>query len=152
VKQSKKTRQTPLKYDHVLLEKTTQKEVESYFDLECKMRNQDKIINETYERKNELESIIYNNKEKLTSTYKNFVKPEDVLDKANNWLYDQGQNSSRGMYIEKIDELRPHFEPIARRYQHAEELKESYYKAQLALEQHLGTLKSTDLKHSHITN
>jgi hypothetical protein len=48
IKQSKKTRQTPLKYEHVLLEKTTQKEVENYFDIECKMRNQDKIINETY--------------------------------------------------------------------------------------------------------
>jgi molecular chaperone DnaK (HSP70) len=90
------------------------------------MKNQDKVIYETYERKNELESLIYNNKEKLGSSYKNFVKPEDVpnllaiLERANTWLYDEGQNSSRGMYVEKIEELKPHFEPIARRYQLAE--------------------------------
>jgi hypothetical protein len=56
------------------------------------------------------------------------------------------------MYIEKMDELKPHFEPIARRYQHSEELKESYFRAQQALDQQLGALKSTDPKHSHITN
>jgi heat shock protein 4 len=77
-----------------VVEKTTQKELETYFEIECKMKNQDKVIFETYERKNELESLIYNNKEKVGSTYKNFVKPEDVpnllalLERANTWLYD----------------------------------------------------------------
>lgn len=56
------------------------------------------------------------------------------------------------MYIEKIDELRPFFEPIARRYQLAEELKESYYLAQLAFDQQTALLKSTDPKYSHITS
>jgi len=139
------------------VEKTTQKELDSYFEIECKMKNQDRVIFETYERKNELESLIYNNKEKLGSSYKNFVKPEDVqnlltiLETANTWLYEEGQNSSKGMYVEKIDSLRPHFEPIARRYQQAEELKESYYLAQLALDQLTNQLRSTDAKHSHIT-
>ena len=139
------------------MEKNTQKELEHYFEVESKMKNQDKIIFETYERKNELESLIYNNKEKLGSSFKNFVKPEDVpnllaiLEQANIWLYDEGQSSSRGMYIEKIDSLRPHFEPIARRYQQSEELRESYYLAQLAFDQLVNQLKSTDPKHSHIT-
>jgi molecular chaperone DnaK (HSP70) len=79
------------------------------------MKNQDRVIHETYERKNELESLIYNNKEKLGSTYKNFVNPADVpkllemLEQANNWLYSDGENASRGLYLEKIDALRPHF-------------------------------------------
>jgi molecular chaperone DnaK (HSP70) len=79
------------------------------------MKNQDRVIHETYERKNELESLIYNNKEKLGSTYKNFVNPADVpkllemLEQANNWLYSDGENASRGLYLEKIDALRPYF-------------------------------------------
>jgi predicted Zn-dependent protease len=56
------------------------------------------------------------------------------------------------MYVEKIDELKPHFEPIARKYQQAEELKESYYRAQLATDQYANLLKSTDPKHSHINS
>lgn len=48
IKKSKKTKQTPLKYDFILVEKTTPKELEAYFDAECKMKNQDRIINETY--------------------------------------------------------------------------------------------------------
>ena len=68
------------------------------------MKSQDKVIFETYERKNELESFIYNNKEKLSSNYQKFVNPADVpklldmLEKANDWLYNDGQNASRGMY------------------------------------------------------
>ena len=139
------------------MEKTTQKELDAYFEVESKMKNQDRVIFETYERKNELESLIYNSKEKLSSSYKPFVKPEDVpallahLERVNTWLYDEGQNSSRGMYVEKIDELKPHFDPIARRYQQAEDLKESYYRAQLAFDQLLTSLKATDPKLSHIT-
>ena len=37
--------------------------------------NQDKLIIETYEKKNELESTIYNWKEKLTSSHQEYAKP-----------------------------------------------------------------------------
>lgn len=42
------------------------------------MLNQDRIIIETYERKNELESMIYSWKEKITGKYQEYTKPEDV--------------------------------------------------------------------------
>lgn len=157
IKKSKKTRQTPLKYDFILVEKTTQKELETYFETECKMKNQDRIINETYERKNELESLIINSKDKLTSTYKNFVNPADVpklletLEKANEWLYSDGQNASRGLYLEKIDALKPSIEPIARRYHQAEQLDYAYQTAHKSIQSNISLLNSTDPKYSHIT-
>ena len=42
------------------------------------MVNQDRHLLETYERKNELESLIYNSKEKLNSVYRDFVQAEKI--------------------------------------------------------------------------
>jgi len=57
------------------------------------MCNQDRILIETYEKKNELESLAYNWKEKLKGSHKNFVKPEAIpeiiafLEQTTEWLY-----------------------------------------------------------------
>ena len=40
------------------------------------MLNQDKIIIETYERKNELESMIYSWKERILGSHKEYTKNE----------------------------------------------------------------------------
>lgn len=40
------------------------------------MLNQDHLIIETYEKKNELESLAYNWKEKLMNTHQKFAKKE----------------------------------------------------------------------------
>jgi len=42
------------------------------------MVNQDKLILETYEKKNELESSIYNWKEKLSGSHQRFAKPNEI--------------------------------------------------------------------------
>jgi molecular chaperone DnaK (HSP70) len=61
------------------------------------MLNQDKLIIETYERKNELESMIYNWKEKINGNYREFAKENEVpeilqfLEVQNEWLYNEGQ-------------------------------------------------------------
>lgn len=57
------------------------------------MCNQDRILIETYEKKNELESLAYNWKEKLQGSHRNFVKPEAIpeivafLEQTSEWLY-----------------------------------------------------------------
>jgi heat shock protein 4 len=67
--------------------------------------------------------LIYNSKEKLGSIFKDFVEASKVpeilqkLDAANDWLYSEGQHSTRGMYTQKLDELKPLINPIAKRYQ-----------------------------------
>jgi heat shock protein 4 len=40
------------------------------------MMNQDRLIIETYEKKNELESLIYSWRERLTGSHKDYAKPE----------------------------------------------------------------------------
>lgn len=61
VKKVKKHKTTPMKPDFLLMvEKYNQKQMEELFEAEAKMSNDDKLIKDTYERKNELQSLIYN--------------------------------------------------------------------------------------------
>lgn len=74
-----------------------EKEIQNFFSIECSMLNQDRILIETYERKNELESLTYSWKEKLCGSHQEFGKPEEIpgivsfLESINEWLYGDGQ-------------------------------------------------------------
>lgn len=93
IKTTKKTQQKPITCEVRFQELLNSKDIAACFETESKMVNQDKHLLETYERKNELESLIYNSKEKLGSIYKEFVEAAHVpqilqtLEEANNWLY-----------------------------------------------------------------
>lgn len=52
--------------------------MQNFFTIESTMLNQDRIIVETYERKNELESMVYTWKEKLTGSHQTFAEPGSI--------------------------------------------------------------------------
>ena len=94
------------------------------------MLNQDRIILETYERKNELESLIYGWKEKLQGPYGEYARPEEIppiiafLESMNEWLYGDGQESNCGTYVNKINEVKEKINPIQKRYETFEEIRD----------------------------
>jgi hypothetical protein len=57
------------------------------------------------------------------------VKAEDVpaliqfLESQSEWLYSDGQNSSRGVYNERIEAVKQKVNAIAKRYENFENLK-----------------------------
>ena len=93
------------------------------------MLNQDRIILETYERKNELESLIYGWKEKLQGPYGEYARPEEIppiiafLESMNEWLYGDGQESNRGTFVNKINEVKEKINPIKKQYDKYEEIR-----------------------------
>ncbi|SCU94698.1 LANO_0E07734g1_1 [Lachancea nothofagi CBS 11611] len=72
---------------------------------------QDKLVAETEDRKNALEEYIYTLRGKLDEEYADFAsdaektKLQDMLAKAENWLYDDGYDSTKARYIAKYEEL-----------------------------------------------
>lgn len=122
IKKSKKEKMTNIKYDANLFDAFNEKEIHDMFSIESTMVNQDRIITETYERKNELESMVYTWKEKLVGSHQAYVKPEQIpeilafLEQMGNWLYDEGASANRGTYIEKIDETHKKVGAIQKRY------------------------------------
>jgi heat shock protein 4 len=96
--------------------KTTLTEKESAMVME------DKLVADTEEKKNELEAYIYDLRAKLDDQYADLASDEEKetikakLETSEDWLYDEGEDASKGVYIAKIDEIRAMAGPIVQRH------------------------------------
>lgn len=121
-----------------------------YMEREIEMVMEDKLVADTEDRKNALEEYIYELRGKLDDVYSKFASEGEksqlrsILDDAEvshspppfpphyaeidktltvlqNWLYEEGEDTSKAIYTSKIEELRSHAGPIAQRYFDEEE-------------------------------
>ncbi|PHH76238.1 hypothetical protein CDD83_4303 [Cordyceps sp. RAO-2017] len=89
---------------------------------EANMVMEDKLVADTEEKKNELETFIYDLRAKLDDQYAEFAGEEEKttikqkLETAEEWLYDEGDDASKGVYVAKLDELRAMAGPIVQRH------------------------------------
>ncbi|KAF1345141.1 heat shock protein 70 family [Delphinella strobiligena] len=96
--------------------------VSQYAERENAMVMEDKLVADTEDKKNELESFIYELRGKLDEQYSEFASDEekekikDRLEKAEDWLYDEGEDSTKAIYIAKIEDIRMAAGPIIQRY------------------------------------
>ncbi|AMD19643.1 HCL508Cp [Eremothecium sinecaudum] len=96
---------------------------------------QDKLVAETEDRKNALEEYIYTLRGKLDEEYASFASDEEkdklrgMLTKAEDWLYDEGYDSTKAKYIAKYEELAAIGNVIKGRYQAKEEEKRQALRA-----------------------
>lgn len=89
---------------------------------EAAMVMEDKLVADTEEKKNELEAYIYDLRAKLDDQYAEFSSEEEKqtikakLEATEDWLYDEGDDTTKGVYIAKIDEIRAMAGPIVQRH------------------------------------
>ncbi|CAD7694806.1 unnamed protein product [Ostreobium quekettii] len=102
-----------------------QKVLEDYFELEGKMAATDKLQEETNDRKNELEAYVYSLRNKLCDALAPYIQEgpcDDLrarLDAMEDWLYDEGEDQTKSVYVAKLQELRKLGDPVELR--HSEE-------------------------------
>jgi len=84
---------------------------------------EDKLVADTEDKKNELESYIYELRSKIDDQYAPFAsddeksKLKEKLEASEDWLYDEGEDATRGVYVAKMDEIRFVAGPIVGRFQ-----------------------------------
>jgi heat shock protein 4 len=89
---------------------------------ESAMVMEDKLVADTEEKKNELEAYIYDLRAKLDEQYSEFASDEEKetikakLEATEDWLYEEGEDTTKGVYIAKIDEIRAMAGPIVQRH------------------------------------
>ncbi|KAK7423765.1 adenyl-nucleotide exchange factor sse1 [Neonectria magnoliae] len=89
---------------------------------ESTMVMEDKLVADTEEKKNELEAYIYDLRAKLDEQYSEFASDEEKtsikakLEVTEDWLYDEGDDTTKGVYVAKIDEIRALAGPIVQRH------------------------------------
>ncbi|KAM4082659.1 hypothetical protein ACJW30_11G192400 [Castanea mollissima] len=95
-----------------------QKAVEKEFE----MALQDRVTEETKDRKNAVEAYVYDMRNKLSDKYQEFVTDSEregfttKLQEAEDWLYEDGEDETKGVYIAKLEELKKQGDPIEERY------------------------------------
>ncbi|XP_060035088.1 heat shock 70 kDa protein 4L [Erinaceus europaeus] len=131
----------------------------SYIENEGKMTMQDKLEKERNDAKNAVEEYVYDFRDKLGTVYEKLITPEDlnklstVLEDTENWLYQEGEDQPKQVYVDKLKELKKHGQPIQVRYLEHEErpkaLTELGRKVQLVMKV-VEAYRSKDEKYSHL--
>lgn len=120
VKKKKRPKRTDLVITKSGLLGLSDAEVQKQMDAETAMQAEMREIIETNERRNDLESYIFNMRDKIAegNDYGEFISPVDRekfnsdLTKAEDWLYDTYEGT-KTQFVEKLDELKQTGESVA---------------------------------------
>ncbi|EGC31016.1 hypothetical protein DICPUDRAFT_57975 [Dictyostelium purpureum] len=116
-----KVQESPIAYT-VITKGMTKDELKNAVEEECRMQAADTLAIETSEKRNALESYIYDMRSKLTTSLKPFVTADNAdkfmekLNKAMDWLdSEEGEDQTKSVYAGKLDELTRIGNPIQKR-------------------------------------
>ena len=151
----KKTNKTPLVADrfHSGLPEAT---IVQYKDQERRMKSDDHIAHETADRKNELESLVYAWRDKLSGAYRDCVLDADreelmvILNSVEEWIYGEGSDTIKSVYIEKINAIKEKVDPINSRYTSFQQFPEIIENLLKEINEISELARSAHEKYSHI--
>ncbi|XP_052181221.1 heat shock 70 kDa protein 16 isoform X2 [Diospyros lotus] len=93
---------------------------------EFQLAQQDLKIEQTKDKKNTLESYVYETRNKLLNTYRSFASdPEKEgissnLQQTEEWLYEDGDDETENAYTKKLEDLKKLVDPIENRFKDEE--------------------------------
>ncbi|KAM9312889.1 heat shock 70 kDa protein 4 [Gastrophryne carolinensis] len=103
-----------------------------FVENEGKMIMQDKLEKERNDAKNAVEEYVYEMRDKLCGMYEKFVNEDDKnrlilkLEDTENWLYEDGEDQPKQVYIDKLTDLKNLGHPIQMRYLESEERPKAF--------------------------
>ncbi|GFE53051.1 heat shock protein [Babesia ovis] len=108
-------------HEFKVLQKNPILEVEPYIQFEADASAQDAVENERLHTLNDFETLIYQVKEKIQGSHRDFVAPDQVgaldqeLNKWSNWLYDNYE-ATLDVLKESLNTVQSHWAPIEHLY------------------------------------
>jgi heat shock protein 4 len=161
VEKKKKIKKTNLEFSEVRTLGWTKAEIDSYFEKEVSMTNVDRIVKETADMRNALESYIYDMRDKIISESELAPYATDdekstfssLLETTENWLYEDGFDATKSVYGEKLKALQNCGIPIEFRRQEAKTRPDAMTALQRTIEkyQSWNNTSAADEQYAHIT-
>eukprot|EP00970_Alexandrium_tamarense_P011244 scaffold2428_cov168-Alexandrium_tamarense.AAC.3 len=140
----------------------TEAEIQREVEVEVEMSNADRIIRETSDARNELESYIYDMRDKIISdsqlapycTEEEKTNFSTALTSFENWLYEEGFDATKSVYIKQLNELKKMGNPIEARSYEAKNRPNAMAMLQKTLEKYTSWLNTSagDENYAHITD
>ncbi|XP_048439740.1 heat shock 70 kDa protein 15-like [Pyrus x bretschneideri] len=131
-------------------------EVQKAIEKEFEMALQDRVMEETKDKKNVVEAYVYDMRNKLNDKYQEFVtKPEKEafiakLQEVEDWLYEDGEDETKGVYIAKLEELKKQGDPIEERVKEHTERGTMIDQLAYCVNSYREAATSSDAKFEHI--
>lgn len=139
----------------------TETEVQREIEVEVDISNADRVIRETADARNELESYIYDMRDKIISESQlaSFCTEDEksafstLLENFENWLYEDGFDATKSVYVNKLAELKKSGDPIESRSYEAKTRPNAMAMLQKTLEKYTSWLNTSagDENYAHIT-
>ena len=158
----KKITKTSLEYTATCPFEWSQAEVNKHNEIEVAMANTDRIVTETADMRNELESYIYDMRDKVTSESQlgpyGTNDEKDAFTKLNedteNWLYEDGFDATKKVYAEKLAALKKLGGPLEQRQKEAEGRSAAQATLQNTLDMYQKWVNDSqgDEKYAHISD
>ncbi|KAI5170526.1 Heat Shock 70 Kda Protein 4, partial [Manis pentadactyla] len=142
-----KTSTIDLPIENQLLWQIDREMLHLYIENEGKMIMQDKLEKERNDAKNAVEEYVYEMRDKLNGKYK-FVSEDDhnsftlKLEDTENWLYEDGEDQPKQVYVDKLAELKSLGQPIKMRFQESEERPKLFEELGKQIQQYMKIISS----------
>ncbi|KAF7668685.1 hypothetical protein LDENG_00294630 [Lucifuga dentata] len=123
-----------------------------FVENEGKMIMQDKLEKERNDAKNNVEEYVYDMRDKLHGSLEKFVSESDrdalslKLEDTENWLYEDGEDQPKQVYIDKLAELKKLGQPIQERHMEAEERPKAYEELGKQIQQYMKFVEAYKMK------
>ncbi|XP_061473000.1 heat shock 70 kDa protein 4 [Rhineura floridana] len=130
-----------------------------FIENEGKMIMQDKLEKERNDAKNAVEEYVYEMRDKLCGVYEKFVSEEDrnnftlKLEDTENWLYEEGEDQPKQIYIDKLGEMKAVGQPIQARFQESEERPKAFEELGKQIQMYMKAVlafKAKDEQYDHL--
>ncbi|KAG6382216.1 hypothetical protein SASPL_158146 [Salvia splendens] len=137
-------------------------DVQKAVEKEFEMALQDRVMEETKDKKNAVESYVYDMRNKLHDKYHDFateLEREQLiarLQEVEDWLYEDGEDETKGVYVAKLEELKKlsktlqQGDPIEERYKEHTERGSEIDQIAYCINSYREAAMSIDPKFDHI--
>lgn len=155
----KKTKKTIKKHDLPVVSFTASLDSNILGQLkesENEMYASDKLVLDTEHAKNALEEYVYDTRSKLSGAYADFIDIAikdsyiQTLNDTENWLYEEGEDTTKSVYLSKLEELSKVGGPVIQRYRESSERPFAIEQLKGALAHARGLVSSIDDSFDHI--
>lgn len=117
-----KVKLVDLPVDEMLVMQYSLDELNGMMEKENELIMNDKLEREKADSRNAVEEYVYDMREKISDKLYDYVTDEErkqimtLLEDTENWLYEDGENETKSVYVKKLEDLRKIGDPVMRKY------------------------------------
>uniref|UniRef100_A0A674EGJ6 Heat shock protein family A (Hsp70) member 4 like n=1 Tax=Salmo trutta TaxID=8032 RepID=A0A674EGJ6_SALTR len=130
-----------------------------FVEYESQMIIQDKLEKERNDAKNAVEEYVYDLRDKLCGIYEKYTTEEDsnrltmMLEDTENWLYEEGEDQDKQVYVDKLEDLKRFGQPIQDRHREQEDRPRAFEEMGKKIQLYLKAVelyKQKDERYQHL--